>query len=180
MCCVWLCCVVCFGSGLCGFVRALPFSLFSFLPSHPFLTPRQPNQTTTEGDWADDGTTATTPTNKGDKAKGAGRYKCRYCGGIKRQHVCPALIDIPRASTGTQVDLPLTMGQGACYYVLLCCAVGAVVWCSVVCWVGCRRGTRGDGSTTPSSRTSRVNRPRRLTHQQPTTTQHTLYNKTTP
>ena len=45
----------------------------------------------------------------GDKK---GRYKCRYCGEIKSQHVCPALIDIPRASMGTQVDLGLTCGHG--------------------------------------------------------------------
>ena len=40
----------------------------------------------------------------GEDKKG-GRYKCRYCGEIKRQHVCSALIDIRRASTETQVGL---------------------------------------------------------------------------
>jgi hypothetical protein len=78
----------------------------------------------TTDDWGDDGTQASgqgagASGSKSDRAKGAGRYKCRYCGGIKRQHVCPALIDIPRASTGTQADLALTMGHGA-YHVLPC------------------------------------------------------------
>lgn len=44
--------------------------------------------------------------------KKGGRYKCRHCGEIKRQHVCPALVDVPRASTGTQADMALTRGYG--------------------------------------------------------------------
>jgi len=49
---------------------------------------------------------------KSDKSLGKGRYKCRFCGEIKKQHVCPALIDIPRAQVGTQVDPALTLATG--------------------------------------------------------------------
>jgi hypothetical protein len=43
-----------------------------------------------------------------------GRYKCRYCGEIKSNHRCPALIDVPRTPVATSTDLDLTRGIGQC------------------------------------------------------------------
>jgi hypothetical protein len=49
---------------------------------------------------------------KGGHGDKKGKYKCRLCGEIKKQHVCPYLEDVPRIATHTIVDADLTVGRG--------------------------------------------------------------------